>query len=69
MDGIHSCQNVVYKALVKLLKSNTKDRSDILCYQADGLQAFERILKGKEIPAREVQNAREAPFFRAWSCA
>lgn len=25
MDGIHSCQNVVYKALVKLLKSNNKD--------------------------------------------
>ncbi|KAL9975428.1 hypothetical protein ACROYT_G012589 [Oculina patagonica] len=25
MDGIHGCQNVVYKALVKLLKSNAKD--------------------------------------------
>lgn len=25
MDGIHSCQNVVYKALVKLLKTNNRD--------------------------------------------
>ena len=26
MDGIHSSQNVVYKALVKLLKTDNRDR-------------------------------------------